>query len=237
MSNRRQCSRLVYYIEFFDHCNFCKHQRCFCGKLHVDGIAMDTPKKDIEFYAKNRAAWRKWLEKHHAKEPYVWLILYSKDSGTSSVTYAEAVEEALCFGWIDSKPNKRDAGSWFQFFCPRKPKSVWSALNKTRIKRLIEEGKMTPAGMAKIELAKQNGSWTALDAIEALEMPLALQKAFSKNKKALKNFETFPASAKKGIYQWVQSAKTEATRDKRVQETVSKAAEGKRANEWKKKEN
>lgn len=199
-------------------------------------IAMETPTKDIEFYARDQKAWRKWLEKHHGKQPYVWLILYNKDSGTPSVTYAEAVEEALCFGWIDSKPNKRDTGSRFQFFSPRKPKSGWSALNKTRIKRLVEEGKMTPAGMAKIELAKQNGSWTALDAIEALEMPLALQKAFSKNKMARKNFEAFPASAKKGIYHWVQSAKTDATRDKRVQETVSKAAEGKRANEWKKKE-
>lgn len=194
---------------------------------------METSKKDVEFYAKDRKAWRKWLEKHHDKQSYVWLILHNKNSATSSVTYAEAVEEALCFGWIDSKPNKRDDESRFQFFSPRKKKSVWSALNKTRIEALIAAGKMTAAGLAKIEQAKADGSWTTLDAIEALEMPVVLQKAFTKNKKALKNFEAFPPSAKKGIYHWVQSAKTTATRDKRVQETVSKAAEGKRANEWK----
>lgn len=196
---------------------------------------MEQVKKENEFYPKSRSEWRKWLEKNHGKQPYVWLIMYKKDSGKPSVYYEEAVEEALCFGWIDSKPNKRDAESWLQFFNPRKPKSGWSAINKERIKRLTATGKMTPAGLAKIELAKQNGSWTTLDSIEALEMPAVLKKALSKNKLALKNFESFPPSAKKALYQWVQFAKTNATRDKRVLEIVSKAAEGKRANEWKKK--
>lgn len=194
---------------------------------------MEQVKKENEFYPKSRSEWRKWLEKNHGKQPYVWLIMYKKDSGKPSVYYEEAVEEALCFGWIDSKPNKRDAESRFQFFSPRKPKSGWSAINKERIKRLVAEGKMTAAGLAKIELAKQNGSWTILDSIEALEMPAVLKKALSKNKTALKNFEAFPPSAKKALYQWVQFAKTDATRDKRVLEIVSKAAEGKRANEWK----
>ena len=195
---------------------------------------MPEQKKDIEFYAKNRDTWRKWLAKHHAVKPYVWLILYRKHSATGSVNYNDAVEEALCFGWIDSKPNKRDGESFFLFFAPRKPKSVWSAVNKKRIEQLIAAGKMTEAGLAKIVQAKRDGSWNALDTVDALLMPPALQKAFTYNKTALKQFEAFPPSAKKGIYQWIQSAKTAPTLNKRVEETVAKAAEGKRANEWKK---
>jgi uncharacterized protein YdeI (YjbR/CyaY-like superfamily) len=138
------------------------------------------------------------------------------------------VEEALCFGWIDSKPNKRNEESYFLFFAPRKPKSVWSAQNKKRIEKLLAEGRMTPMGMQKMEQAKDNGSWAALNLVDALVMPAPLKKAFSLNKAALRNFEKFPPSAKKGIYQWMQSAKTETTMNKRVAETVALAAENKR---------
>jgi uncharacterized protein YdeI (YjbR/CyaY-like superfamily) len=186
------------------------------------------------FYAASRSAWRQWLKKNHAKEKSLWLIIYHKKSKTPSVYYDEAVEEALCFGWIDSKPNKRDDESFYLFFAKRNPKSKWSALNKKRVEKLLKAGFIEKAGLDMIELAKQNGTWTALDAVENLEMPEGLKQAFSKNKKALKNFEAFPPSAKKGIYQWIRDAKREDTQAKRTTETVTLAAQNIRANQWRK---
>ena len=186
-----------------------------------------------EFYAKDRITWQKWLEKNHAKEERVRLILYKKGASKISVSYAEAVEEALCFGWIDSKPNKRNEECYVLLFTERKPKSVWSKINKGRIKELIKEGKMTEFGLAKIERAKIDGSWEVLDEIEELIMPAPLQKALKGKKVAATNFNNFPPSVKKAIYQWIISAKTEQTVEKRVKETVEKAAENVRANQWK----
>lgn len=186
-----------------------------------------------EFYAKDRTAWRKWLEKNHAKAKRIQLILYKKGASTTSVTYAEAVEEALCFGWIDSKPNKRDEESYGLLFTERKAKSVWSKINKGRIAELLKQGKMTTFGLAKIERAKLDGSWAALDEIEELIMPPALHKGFKGRKVALTNFNNFPSSVKKAIYQWIVRAKTEHTLKNRVTETVEKAAENIRANQWK----
>src|SRR5688572_27536369 len=105
------------------------------------------------FRAKNRIAWRRWLEKNHTKEKSVWLIMYRKDSNVPSVNYAEAVEEALCFGWIDSIKKKRDAESSIQFFSQRKPKSYWSKLNRERVEKLSKQGLITPAGQSVIDLA------------------------------------------------------------------------------------
>jgi uncharacterized protein YdeI (YjbR/CyaY-like superfamily) len=186
-----------------------------------------------EFYPKSTKEWRKWLQKNHATKQSVWLILYKKYSGNPSLTYAEVVEEALCFGWIDSKLNKRDEESYFLFIAPRKPKSGWSALNKIRIKKLMQENKITPAGLQKIETAKKDGSWFLLDKTEAMEMPVALKKVFTKNKPALNNFNQFTPSAKKAIYQWVESAKTTPTVQKRITETVTLATKNIRANQWK----
>jgi uncharacterized protein YdeI (YjbR/CyaY-like superfamily) len=195
---------------------------------------MDEEKKqNLEFYARDRNAWRKWLQTNHLKLQQVWLILHKKSSPNSSVNYEEAVEEALCFGWIDSKPRKKDEHTFLLFFSRRKPKSVWSASNKKRLVKLIADGKMMPAGLASIEIAKANGSWTSIDDVEAMVMPVLLEKAFKKNKLASANFNAFPASAKKGIYQWISSAKTDATREKRIFETVSLAENNIRANQWK----
>jgi uncharacterized protein YdeI (YjbR/CyaY-like superfamily) len=188
-----------------------------------------------EFYAKDRKAWRKWLQQNHVKEESVWLVIYHKKSNTPSVYYDEAVEEALCFGWIDSKPNKRDHESFYQFFAKRKPKSNWSALNKQRVEQLMQQKQMTPAGLAMVELAKQTGTWNALDKISALEYPIALQEAFDKNKIAQKNFEAFPPSTRKGILEWIINAKTAATQAKRIEDTVTKAAQNIRANQYVKK--
>src|SRR5690242_9625759 len=137
----------------------------------------------MEFYAHNRAAWRRWLKLNHKKQKNIWLILYNKGSGVASVSYVEAIEEALCWGWIDSKPNKRDDKSRFQYFASRKPKGMWSKINKERVARMIKEGRMTPAGMIKITEAKKDGSWSFLDPIDALQMPVQLKKAFEKRKK------------------------------------------------------
>jgi len=183
------------------------------------------------FYAKNRKAWRKWLEKNHAAEKNVWLIIYKKESETPSVYYTEAVEEALCFGWIDSKANKRDENSYYQSFAKRSPKSNWSKINKERVAKLIEAKLMTEAGLAVIEIAKQNGTWNSLDKIEEIQIPPDLQKLFSKNKTAFKNFEAFPRSGKKAILEWISSAKKEETRQKRIEETVALATKNIRANQ------
>src|SRR3954468_22344573 len=129
------------------------------------------------FYAKSRKLWRAWLEKNGEKEKSVWLIMHKKESEFPSVLYDEAVEEALCFGWIDSKANKRDAQSYYQFFTKRNPKSKWSIVNKARVDKLIAEGHMHERGLAAIELAKQNGTWAALDKVGQLTIPEDLQKA------------------------------------------------------------
>ena len=194
---------------------------------------MKEKKESIEFYPRNRQAWRNWLQKNHATKQSVWLIMYKKSSGKPTILYNEVVEEALCFGWIDSVPRKRDAESSFLYISVRKAKSGWSALNKTRIEKLLQENKMAAAGLQKIEAAKKDGSWSALDKIEALEMPAALQKALTRNKKALAHFNGFPSSVRKQLFLWVESAKTPVTKEKRITGIVTLAEKNIRANQWK----
>lgn len=141
------------------------------------GIKLNPPLNSI--HPKSRAEWRKWLEENHTRTEGVWLVMYKKGTGKPRVDYAEAVEEALCFGWIDSKGNKLDDERSMLWMAPRKPKTGWSKLNKERIERLIKAKLMTSAGLAKINAAKKDGTWNALDAIEALEIPSDLAKAFS----------------------------------------------------------
>lgn len=187
--------------------------------------------------ASSAEMWREWLIQHHAKEPSVWLIIYRKESGVPSVYYPEAVDEALCFGWIDSKPNKRDHQSFYQFFSKRNPKSKWSKINKDKIARLLAEGKMMPAGIEMVEWAKKSGTWTALDEIEEGIEPLDLKEMLDQNIQARKSWDAFPKSVKRGILEWISNAKTEATRKKRINETVDKAAVGERANQYLPKKN
>lgn len=191
---------------------------------------MATKLKTIN--TKNRAGLRKWLEKNHASKESIWLVLYKKNSTKGTLSYNEAVEEGLCFGWIDSKPNKLDEETYKILFSPRKPKSVWSKINKTKIDKLISEGRMHPAGLAVIEAAKKNGSWNAIDDIEAFKIPVELEKALNKNKTAKKNFEAFPPGVRKQIMQWISTAKQKETKDKRVKETVELAAKNIRANQY-----
>jgi uncharacterized protein YdeI (YjbR/CyaY-like superfamily) len=179
--------------------------------------------KDHSFYAKSRAAWRKWFTKNHDKEECIWLIIYKKESGVPTVYYPEAVDEALCFGWIDSLANKRDDESYYQYFAKRKPKSKWSKVNKDKVAILTAAGLITPAGQAMIDLAKETGTWNALDEVEELIVPTELKQAFKANKTAYKNWEAFSRSSKRGILEWISNAKKPETKTKRIQETVAKA--------------
>ncbi|HYF30899.1 MAG TPA: YdeI/OmpD-associated family protein [Chitinophagaceae bacterium] len=180
------------------------------------------------YYARNRKAWRAWLLKHHAKSPGVWLIYYKKESGKPRVEYADAVEEALCFGWIDSTMRPLDEDRYMQRFTPRKPKSVWSALNKSRIEKLMGQGLMMPAGLEAIDTAKKNGSWTSIDHVENLEMPAALTRALNKNKAALKHFNQASRTYRKQVLYRINSAKLPETRARRIAEMVKMMGEGKK---------
>jgi uncharacterized protein YdeI (YjbR/CyaY-like superfamily) len=193
---------------------------------------METKNNVQTFHAKSRNEWREWLEKNHQSEKSVWLIIYKKDSDIPSIYYPEAVDEALCFGWVDSKPNKRDENSYYQFFAKRNPKSNWSRLNKEKVAKLIKQGLMQPAGFEMIKIAKQNGTWTALNEVENLIIPDDLQEQFSKNKTAFDYWEKFPPSSKRGILEWILNAKKPETRQKRIEETVSIAEKDIRANHY-----
>lgn len=190
----------------------------------------ESPANSI--HPQTRAEWRAWLEEHHTQTEGVWLISYKKATGKLRFEYDDAVEEALCFGWVDSKPNKLDDERAMLWFAPRKAGTGWSKLNKTRVEKLLQAGLMTPAGLAKIEAAKQDGSWTALDAVEELTIPTDLAEALALYGDARQHFEVFPRSVKRGILEWISNAKKAETRAKRVEETAQLAAENKRANQW-----
>lgn len=192
----------------------------------------EAPENSIHPLA--RAEWRAWLAENHTRTTGVWLVIYKKATGKPRVDYDEAVEEALCFGWIDSKGNKLDDERSLLWFAPRKAKTGWSKPNKERIERMLATGQMAPTGLAKIETAKQDGSWSALDAVEALEIPADLEAALAANPTAAQYFAAFPRSAKRGILEWISNAKTAETRAKRVEETARLAADNIRANQWRK---
>lgn len=185
-----------------------------------------------QYYAKSRKEWRKWLEKNHQSEKSVWLIIYHKNSSTKSCNYEEAVEEALCFGWIDSIAKKRDAESKFQYFSVRKPKSNWSKSNRDRVAKLTALGLIAESGQKMIDLAKQTGTWEALVDVQNSVIPEDLQKQLNKNKKALKHFLAFSPSSKRVILEWILNAKKAETRQKRIEETVKLASENIKANHY-----
>ena len=187
------------------------------------------------FYAESKTAWKNWLVENHQSESKLWLIIYKKDSGIPSITYDQAVDEALCFGWVDSSINKRDEESFYQYFAKRNPKSNWSRVNKLKVEKLISESLMSEAGLKMIDLAKQTGTWTALDEVENLISPPDLQKAFDQNPLAHEYFDLFPRSVKRGILEWLMNAKQIETRPKRITEIVSKAERNERANQFVKK--
>jgi len=179
----------------------------------------------------SRVEWRRWLAQHHATSPGIWLVLYRKDSGHPTVAYEDVVEEALCFGWIDSTARKLDEERRQQLLTPRRPRSRWSSINRERVARLTEAGLMRPAGIAAVETAKANGNWTALDAVERLEEPDDLRTALDAQPTARTTWDGFPPSAKRAILDWISTAKRPETRDRRIAEAVSEAEAGRRANQ------
>lgn len=193
---------------------------------------METYKSVDTFHAKSLKEWRKWLIENHAQEKNLWLIIYHKNCSTPSVYYDEAVDEALCFGWVDSLVNKRDEESYYQYFAKRSPKSNWSRVNKDKVERLLKENRMAPAGLEMIEIAKSSGTWTALDDVENLIIPDDLGEALDLLPPARENFEAFPRSVKRGILEWLFNAKRPATRTKRIKEISEKAQRNERANQY-----
>ncbi len=182
----------------------------------------------------SRSEWREWLAAHHQREQGIWLITYKKATGKPRVEYEDAVEEALCFGWIDSKPNKLDDERSLLWFAPRKMGTGWSALNKQRVEKMITAKLMASSGLLKVKATKKDGSWDALDAVEALEIPPDLEAALSAYKNAAQNFAAFPRSAKRGILEWILNAKRPETRQTRITETAQLAEQNERANQWRK---
>ncbi len=193
---------------------------------------MEAPSNSV--HPLTRAEWRSWLEQNWSRAEGIWLVSYKKDTGKPRFEYDEAVEEALCFGWVDSKPNKLDDERSLLWFAPRKRGTGWSKPNKERVERLISQGLMAPPGLAKIEAAKQDGSWNALDAVEALEIPPDLAEALASYPAAGKYFDAFPRSVKRGILEWIVNAKKPETRAQRVAETARLAEDNVRANQWRK---
>ena len=175
---------------------------------------------------KSRAAWRRWLEKHHATSRGIWLVYAKKHTGIPSLTYNDAVEEALCFGWIDSLIHPIDDSLYRQVFTPRKEKSAWSAANRKRVERLIEAGVMTAAGLALVTLAKKTGRWEAHKPSESLTLPAELKKALNANAAAKKNWPTYTESQRKMFLYRVHGAKRPETRAERVARVIEIVSSG-----------
>lgn len=182
------------------------------------------PDNEIEiFYPTSQKAWRKWLQKNHDTKQSVWLVFYNKSSAKPTISWSDAVDEALCFGWIDSKKVSVDNERSHQFFSRRKAASTWSKINKNKIERLVADGSMAAAGLLAVELAKQNGSWTILDDVEELKIPKDLEAAFKKHKGSKEYFLGLSRSVKKAILQWLVLAKRPETREKRITEVAALA--------------
>jgi uncharacterized protein YdeI (YjbR/CyaY-like superfamily) len=193
------------------------------GKAESTSSINDAP----EIHPKSRKEWRQWLQKNHNKEQAVWVVYYKKSSATPSMQWSEAVDEALCFGWIDGRRRPIDEETFVQYFSKRKRGGTWSKINKEKVERLIAEGLMMAAGLEVIAAAKKDGSWNILDSVEALEVPADLEAAFSKNAAARKFYDGLSKSVKKRVLHWLVMAKKEETRKKLVNDIVASAAEGK----------
>jgi len=180
-----------------------------------------------KLYVKNSSEWRGWLSRHYDKETEIWLVFYKKETKKPTMGYEQAVEEALCFGWIDSIIKKIDDASYARKFTPRKEQSMWSASNKRRVKKLLEEGKMTEIGLVKIEAAKKSGWWDKDNRPEvSLDIPPEFEQALKKNSKARANFEELALSYRKHYIIWIAMAKGKETRERRIKESMALLEKG-----------
>jgi uncharacterized protein YdeI (YjbR/CyaY-like superfamily) len=180
---------------------------------------------DLEQLAiKSPSDLRQWLTRNHQQAHSIWLVTYKKHMGDIHVPWSQIVDEALCFGWIDSLPRKLDADRSMLLLSPRKSGSVWSAVNKAKVERLIAEGQMMPAGLEKVMAAKGDGRWSFLDDVDQLIKPDDLKAAFANSPPAERNFDGFPPSSRRGILEWIKQAKTPQTRAVRIAHTADLAA-------------
>jgi uncharacterized protein YdeI (YjbR/CyaY-like superfamily) len=187
-------------------------------------ISINMQIKEIEtFYPTNRQEWREWLLENHNKKQSIWLVHYNKKSNMPSVSWSDAVDEALCFGWIDSTRKSLEIDKFIQFFTKRKPTSVWSKINKEKIGRLKQEGLLMPAGLESISIAQQNGTWNILDDVEELEISEDLEKEFNTREGSKEYFLSLSKSVRKSMLQWIKLAKRPETRQKRIVELVEHA--------------
>jgi uncharacterized protein YdeI (YjbR/CyaY-like superfamily) len=193
----------------------------------------ESPKSQIanhesRIQPKSRRAWRAWLRKHHASSSGVWVVFAKKASGLPTVTYNDAVEEALCFGWIDGLTHPVDDTYYAQRFTPRKPKSRWAASNKARVEKLIAAGLMTEAGMKMIELAQARGTWNAFDEVDALTVPPDFKRALAATAGAKKGYDAYTPGMKKQCLHYLHDAKRPETRARRIALIIEAAAAGKK---------
>ncbi len=186
----------------------------------------------VTYYASSREEWRAWLEANHETAQPVWLLQYRKGSNVPSLSWSEAVEEALCYGWIDSTRRTVDHESFMQCFSKRKPKSGWSKIKKEHVARLKKAGLMTKAGLAAIAIAKENGHWGILDEVEELTIPKDLEKEFKAHKGSKAFFMSLSKSVRKGMLHWVVMAKRPETRQNRILEIAELAAEHKKPKQF-----
>lgn len=173
---------------------------------------------------------REWLEENHGHTDSVWLITWKKGRGPAYLSYDDIVDELICFGWVDSLPRKLDGEKTMRRISPRNPKSNWSRVNKDRVGRLEQLGRIQVSGRKLIEMAKENGAWSFLDDVENLVVPPDLDKALRQHEMAHYYFERFPKSSKRNILEWIKIAKLPTTRQRRIEETALKAAKNIKAN-------
>lgn len=181
------------------------------------------------YHAQSRAQWRAWLEAHHDTAPGVWLCSWRSGTGRSACPYADVVEEAICFGWIDSTAGRLDDERGLQLLTPRRPRSTWTRLNRRRAAEMEAAGLMVDAGRRAIERARANGWWTILDPVEDLLEPDELAAALDDDPPAREAWDSFPPSARKAMLWWVISAVKQETRASRIATIVARAARGERA--------
>jgi uncharacterized protein YdeI (YjbR/CyaY-like superfamily) len=179
-----------------------------------------------------RAEWRDWLQIHHGSHGSIWLVYPRRAADPEAISYDEIVDEALCFGWIDSLPRKLDPSRSMLRLSPRRAASAWSGVNKRRVEKLLAAGLMQPAGIAAIAAARVNGAWHALDEADSLLVPDDLAAAMASSGDARRFFDAFPPSTRRGILEWIAQAKRPATRAARIAETAKLAAANRRANQW-----
>ena len=180
------------------------------------------------FFARDRKTWRTWLEENHATRQEIWLVLLKKHIDEPCISYDAAVEEALCYGWIDGKLKRIDDREHKIRFTPRKPKSVWSESNKKRVRKMTAEGRMTEAGLALVRAAKKSGAWKKASERRTETVPTDLETALARNKRAKKNFRGFAPGYQRSYIAWVLDAKREETRKRRIREVVKRSAQNKR---------